>query len=252
MISMSNLVELSALEQSLGKRIFPLHLNWDSAKGDLHEESGPPNLPNLFFAAGQDYDANVERDTGEIFVLKCDENGFYKGIWVDPSDPYGKAILSDDYETAAEIADARLQEDPDNPHFLFEKAYAISEAGRDAEAVDIYETLLSIDPNNSSAMNNLALSLHAVGRMNEAHSMHQKAAKLAPNDILIQGNLARSYLINGNMTAYTQQIERVLAMHPRNLEDRLALHNFKKDTGISSANELHAPAHDGAPHFNQH
>lgn len=251
MIAMSNFAELSALEQSLGKKIFPLHLNWDSAKGELHEEAEAVEDPSFFFTADE-YDPHATTQTREIFLIKRDENGYYRGIWVDPSDPYGKALIEGDYDRAFEIADARLEEDPNNPDHHFDKAYALAEMGRNEEAIETYEALLSIDPHNASAINNIGVSLDRLGQTNEAHRTFQKAAQLAPHDILIQANLASSYLGIGNLKAYHDQVERVFSIHPRTIEDRLALHNFKQDTGISNLAEARMLKNDSTTHYGFH
>jgi len=248
---MQSPAELSAIEHSLGKRVFPLLLNWNAVKGTQHEGEEPLNPQSLFFAAA-DYDAYTTVQTRDIFLLKRDDNGFYTGIWVDPSDPYGKAIISGNYDKALQIADARLQEYPNNPDHLFHKAYALGEIGRCAEAIETYEALLSIEPNNAHAINNIAVSLEALGQVNEAHSMYQKAGKLEPNDILIQANLAQSHLSMGNVAAHSEQVERVLSMSPRNLEDRLALHNFKHYIGISNLAAPNTQMDDEALHFALH
>jgi tetratricopeptide (TPR) repeat protein len=222
----------------------------------LTKEDGLPAAQEMFVSED---DPKQGHETGKVFILIRDENGFYKVLHVDPRSPYGQAVITGDYKRAAQISKEQLAEDPENTDLLFDAAFALGNAGRHEEALEYYKQLLALDPDNAAAWNNMGCELCSLGREGEAHDAFKRAYNLDPNDFIHAQNLANSYCRRGNMNAYFQYLEKAMNTTSSDIDARVARYNFEKTSGLSCASgvralhaKLHTSGQEGASALNFH
>lgn len=237
--------ELSALEEALGKTISPLNMIWADSLGvfqkdvwqdgfNHHKETGH----EIFFSNISDIENSDDDPEGKVYMLVRHKNGQYTGLWVDPEDEYDAALINQDYETALDIAEQRLKENPEDPSSIFDKAYALSYSGNTVETVKLYKEVLELEPNNAAAWNNIAIEYEAQGNSTQALKCYKTAQELEPNSVLYNLNYADALKENGDMKGYFEHLERAYNISPKGADERLTLYNAKESSGLQSLEDV--------------
>ena len=79
----------------------------------------------------------------------------------------------------------------------YQKALALAELGRHAEALAAIEEYLRTSPDNAEVLNDAGAILHCLGRSDEAIERFVKARNLQPDSAEILWNLTETYLAVG-------------------------------------------------------
>jgi len=95
--------------------------------------------------------------------------------------------------------------------------------GRLKEARQAFETAVALDPNNARAWNNRGNALRALGRVAEAESSYRRASELAPRDPDPLNGMGVLLVQSGRAPEAAPLFRRVLAMAPGLFEARLNL-----------------------------
>jgi tetratricopeptide (TPR) repeat protein len=179
-----------------------------------------------------------------------DANGRLMSAYgVNPDDPYDAMLIERDYQGALEIAEQRLELDPHNPDFIFDKAFALELSGNHEEAFRHYRNVLALQSDNGAALNNAGNALAAMGRGDEAIVYYKQALSVDANDVTASLNLAEEYRAQGNLQMYYNQIDPTLKMSPSSAEGQLYLTELQDEQAARVQNDLHVGVPDGyRPH----
>lgn len=225
------------LERVIGAHLLPLTDAWDDSQDKAR------SWEQVFqFHAEQDNELfqaeNESRDDEKVFVLVRHGDYFYSGQWVDPNDTFDMAILSQDYESALDIAEERLEGSPEDTSHLFDKAYALSSLGRRQEALKYYDKILVVEPDDANVLHNKAVELALLGRTKEAERYHDKALAVDPNHLSSNISKLHYLAVDGKWDAYFDQLETIIQIEPRDVGDRLHLAGFMKEKDITSLDDV--------------
>jgi len=88
---------------------------------------------------------------------------------------------------------------PESPGATLNLGYSLKLAGRDAEAVPVYERVIRLKPDYVVAYTNLGFSLLEVGRVEAAVLANREAIRLEPQSTLGQNQLGRALVALGNL-----------------------------------------------------
>ena len=224
---------LHSLGTAVGAKVLSLSDVWDSHKDDLgFPDHTPPTNTNIYFFEPEALGIPDNLLETSIYMFVEFESGGIMGLWVDPKDPYGFALINQDYKKAEEIAENRIKDDPKDHDAIFQLAYAKSMSGKLQESTLLYKEYLQHSPDSADAYNNIAINFETLGLHDKAHDYYLHAAKLAPNDVQISLNLANSYLLNGDIEMYLDYLETALSIPPSNIEDHVALYNHKQHSDL--------------------
>jgi protein O-GlcNAc transferase len=106
-------------------------------------------------------------------------------------------------------------------HPLLEQAVGMHQAGRMAEAIEIYEKIVAQVPNHFDATHMLGVIALQNGRLEQAQDLITSALRTNPKDPAALNNLGMVYLRRGNLELAYGQFERAVKMQP-NFSDGLA------------------------------
>jgi glutamate/tyrosine decarboxylase-like PLP-dependent enzyme/glutathione synthase/RimK-type ligase-like ATP-grasp enzyme len=109
-----------------------------------------------------------------------------------------------------EEALAKLDQQPETPDLLVERAALLGDLGRIQEARDQYLKVLARDPAHSVALNQLGTLLYGTGYRTAAHTAYAEAVAQHPTDVISLINLANVLLDEGNMLAAKTNYEAAL------------------------------------------
>jgi predicted TPR repeat methyltransferase len=96
----------------------------------------------------------------------------------------------------------------------FERALALHEAGRIAEALPLYRAALAADAADVRALTNLASIVRGLGSTAEAIGLLRRGLGLAPEDAVLHANLANALIDAGALDEATAHAGRALALRP--------------------------------------
>jgi tetratricopeptide (TPR) repeat protein len=99
---------------------------------------------------------------------------------------------AEQYDEALKVCDELLEEFPDEPMGLFQKATALDALGRHDEAIQAYISSLETDPLNADTYNDLADTYLKVGDTEHAIEMAEMAIALAPEMDVAYETLAQA------------------------------------------------------------
>lgn len=99
-----------------------------------------------------------------------------------------RVMQAHQYETAAEIFDNQLRQNPSDPLALAGKAMALQRAGNDVEAMNTYERLISLNPRDVEAMTNY-LGLLQTQDPQQALVRLQNLSQQYPDNAAVAGQL---------------------------------------------------------------
>jgi Flp pilus assembly protein TadD len=105
-------------------------------------------------------------------------------------------------------------EDGDAKHVHYNLAVALSETGRDEEAMEHLRKVLAIDPKHPQANANLGVALARKGDVDEALPLLEKAAELAPLDVKNLTNLAGALTEKGQAAEAVRRCRQALVIDP--------------------------------------
>jgi protein O-GlcNAc transferase len=108
-------------------------------------------------------------------------------------------------------------------HLLLEKAVAMHQAGRMAEAVEAYKAIIAQVPNHFDATHLLGVIALQEGRLDQARELITSALATNPKDPSALNNLGMVYLRKGEFDLACNQFDRAIRIKP-NLPDALTSH----------------------------
>ncbi len=132
-------------------------------------------------------------------------------------------ILRNDTDKALDIANAYLDQHPDDEEFLFLKGSILDKAGERGKALEIMERVISLFPNNYRALNYVGFFLtdqqvpflspeKRREVLSRALSLLQQAVSLAPDQAYILDSLAWAQYQAGDIQTAWQTIQRTVSM----------------------------------------
>lgn len=161
---------------------------------------------------------------------------FYRSFW-------RRALFEGElFENVLEVASTLLDSVPNDAVVLFDRAYALNETRRTAEAEGVYRELLAQHPNDSNSMHNLSIILEGRGLLEEALSLSDRAAKLAPQNSLVTDRANRLNNRIEQRRRNKERQEKLLSSSNLTRDQLEELNEFYWDTDLSTT-ELKA-------HFN--
>ena len=98
--------------------------------------------------------------------------------------------------------------------FLFRRGWAYQEAGRYAEAVEVFTAATRLYPNSAEAHLGLALAYDSMGRYAEAVASYKDAIRLKPDDAQAHAGLILAYEGMGNHTEAKSTYEALQRLDP--------------------------------------
>jgi tetratricopeptide (TPR) repeat protein len=98
---------------------------------------------------------------------------------------------------------------------LFDCAYALASTGQHEKAIQAYEKVLKKSPGYALALNNLGYSYQILGNTSKAEELYRAGLKLDPSHFALNQNLARLLLSLSRHEEARIQIERTLALKPK-------------------------------------
>lgn len=104
---------------------------------------------------------------------------------------------------------------------------ALSDKGKQAEAIECYRKAIEINPKDIASCTNLANSLAMTGRLDEAVKCYRQALELNPNDPGAHYNLARTLLMQGKMPDAADHLLLALESRPEFVEAHVTLGNVR-------------------------
>jgi tetratricopeptide (TPR) repeat protein len=123
---------------------------------------------------------------------------------------------------AIELFDAVLAEDESNVNAWIIRGFSLGNLGRHEDAIASYDWAISINPDDHRIWNNRGDSLHNLGRYEEAIVSYDRAIKFKPDDREAWNNRG---VVLGNLGRYEEEIasyDRSISINP---DDHLAIHN---------------------------
>lgn|GEM_PF-605156 len=99
-------------------------------------------------------------------------------------------------EEAIEIAKEAQKRQPENPAVLSQLGYALIDAGKPQEAVDIFDMLIAVKPDYALAHNGKGVAFDKAGNHLAAQELYTRALILAPDSLSVQNNMAMSLILN--------------------------------------------------------
>ena len=136
-----------------------------------------------------------------------------------------------DLETARNIYQKILQQEPDQPvalHFLGVLAHQVD---RNDVAVDLIGRAVANRPDYAEAHGNLGLALHALGRLDEAVASYEAALAIKPDFAECLYNLGNALHERGNQDEAVASYEKALSLNPDFAEAYDNLGNALRDQG---------------------
>jgi protein O-GlcNAc transferase len=99
-------------------------------------------------------------------------------------------------------------------HLLLGQAVALHQAGRMAEATELYEKIIAQVPNHFDATHLLGVIALQEGRLEQAESLIASALRINPKDTAALNNLGTVYLRNRQLELACDQFERAVKLQP--------------------------------------
>jgi choline-sulfatase len=129
-----------------------------------------------------------------------------KGEGIDPKDRTGVLKLLETVESGGfpmprriEMLRKALAEDTADPHIYYELGAAYEQAGRSADAMQLYRSAIAGGIQSGRLHSRLADLLVRAGRKDEAIPEYEKASQFNPSDLQSQANLAAAYMEKGRL-----------------------------------------------------
>ena len=114
---------------------------------------------------------------------------------------------------------------------LYAKALACHQAGKTAEAIELYARVAALFPDVAGIHYNLGLACFEAGRLTAAVNAYRRAAELCPEDADILYNLGLAYKKSGRFNEALDTYQQGLALVPDDEEMRYNLGCCYKDAG---------------------
>jgi Tfp pilus assembly protein PilF len=142
---------------------------------------------------------------------------------------YANALsnLGRNEEAITHLAEA-LRVLPDSTEFLSNFGYVLAQSGKPKEAIEYYEKVLAKDPNNVITHGRLALALAAIGSIDEAIEHCRIVIAARPDDTEMQNNLGIMLQKQGKIDEAIECYKKALQIDPKfqkareNLDSALA------------------------------
>lgn len=154
---------------------------------------------------------------------------------------------------AAEIFQALLRGNPQQPDVLHQYGLLHHQAGKPAEGLKFLQHAITLQPGRSDFLSNAATLLLASGKPAEAAAMADRALAAAPGNVHAANNLGLALSLLGRFDDAEAALRRAMAMQPDFPEARFNLGNLLRDRGdlpgaIAAYRDLLArvPQHVGA------
>lgn len=123
-----------------------------------------------------------------------------------------------DFNKAIELYDDVLEQKPDNPDVLFNKAYSLSQIDDNVNAIEYYKKYLNFNPNSVEALGNIGINYARLENYTESLKWYEKVSALNPKfvPVLIAQASALSNLTQNE--GALKIINDVLDSEPKNVE----------------------------------
>ncbi len=132
---------------------------------------------------------------------------------------------------ALPLFEAGLLQKPDAFDVHNNYGVALAALGRSSEAVAQYEEALRLQPDFADAHNNLANALVKLGRVEEALGQYETALRLQPQLVDAETNLGRTLAETGRAAEALPHFEKALRVHPDSAEAHEDLANALAASG---------------------
>lgn len=104
---------------------------------------------------------------------------------------------------------------------LVDSAMALLARGQHDEAEQIFNKVLEAAPYHRDALNFLATRAYGRGELGLCMELLEKAVRTKPDDPIVRENLAVAYMDGGKLAEAEEQLDRVLALKPGDLDATL-------------------------------
>jgi tetratricopeptide (TPR) repeat protein len=139
-------------------------------------------------------------------------------VWYEKA--YGLSNLGKN-EEAIKYLDKALEIDPNNANALTSKGLALYNLGNYQEAVKYHDKALEINPNGGPALNNKGLALYGLGKYDEALEYYDRALEIDPNGgpaALLLSNKGLAFEKLGKHQEAIKWCDKALEINPNNGE----------------------------------
>jgi tetratricopeptide (TPR) repeat protein len=102
----------------------------------------------------------------------------------------------------------------DRPDFWFNRGNALNDIGRHAEASECYSRALDMEPDNATIISNQAIALAELGREEDAAALYRRALEIDPGQKLAAHNLANMLSDWGELEEAAALLRRIVAKWP--------------------------------------
>ena len=132
----------------------------------------------------------------------------------DPLNQAVEALKAENYATAAPLLEQALEADPDHLEARFNLAFAYTQLGEDAKAIDSYKKVLDLKADVPQALTNVGILLIRQERAGEAIPYLEKLTELRPDDFQAVFALGRARAGLGELEAASAALERAAEIDP--------------------------------------
>lgn len=137
-------------------------------------------------------------------------------------------------EAAVEVMVEAVKRQPDNYNASMQLGYALADAKRYQEAVNLFDGLIALHPNNAQAYGGKAIAFDKSGNHLAAQELYKQSLAIAPQSLSAQNNLAMSLILNNQLSQAIPMLEKLMQDYPENKTIR---HNLALAYGLMGNNE---------------
>lgn len=162
----------------------------------------------------------------------------------DYLDRLRELYISGDFKSAAALTDAQLEQSPDDPELLFNRAVLLQRAGGLGDALDAYEAAAEADPENAEVFAAWGTALEQNEDTEAGIEKYERAIELNPKLAIAYINLGNAYIDLGDYDSAGQTFRDALALDPNYM-----LFYYGLITALAGNNDMQAAAEILEDHF---
>jgi len=155
----------------------------------------------------------------KMFLTHIDEDGRDSPpILIDNATAANRAVNIPEFVNIAPDGLTKIDAPATDFYRLAEKAFELSGAGRNMEAIEVWKKALALNPTNYKAHSNVGLLLAAAGKFDEAIPHFRKTLALNPEYPTAHSNLGVALAATGKMEDAAAEFGKALEVDPNSSE----------------------------------